>query len=46
MKKYNIDNYVRYKEDIKRSMPDGKFFDEYTRDELITKFMPLVIRPW
>ena len=29
MKKYNIDNYVRYKEDIKRSMPDGKFFDEY-----------------
>ena len=42
MKKYNIDNYVRYKEDIKRSMPDGKFFDEYTRDELITKFMPLV----
>jgi DNA-directed RNA polymerase specialized sigma subunit len=42
MKKYNIDNYVRYKEDVKRSMPDGKFFDEYTRNELIIKFMPLV----
>ena len=42
MKKYNIQNYVRYKEDLKRSMPEGKFFDEYTRDELIIKFMPLV----
>ena len=42
MKKYNIENYIRYKEDLKRSMPDGKFWDEYTRDELIIKFMPLV----
>jgi RNA polymerase sigma factor (sigma-70 family) len=42
MKKYNIQNYVRYKEDVKRSMPEGKFWDEYTRDELIIKFMPLV----
>lgn len=42
MKKYNIDNYVRYQEDLKRSMPEGKFFDEYTRNELIIKFMPLV----
>jgi hypothetical protein len=23
-------------------MPEGKFYDEYTRDELIIKFMPLV----
>tara|TARA_R110000803_G_scaffold139627_1_gene206275 strand:+ start:270 stop:1022 length:753 start_codon:yes stop_codon:yes gene_type:complete len=42
MKKYNISNYVIHKEDIKASMPDGKFWDEYTRDELIIKFMPLV----
>ena len=42
MKKYNIQNYIRYKEDLKLSMPDGKFWDEYTRNELIIKFMPLV----
>ena len=42
MKKYNIDNYVRYQEDLKRSMPEGLFWDEYTRNELIIKFMPLV----
>tara|TARA_R110000764_G_scaffold162884_1_gene250187 strand:- start:92 stop:871 length:780 start_codon:yes stop_codon:yes gene_type:complete len=42
MKKYNIQNYIRYKEDLKRSMPEGKFWDEYTRNELIIKFMPLV----
>lgn len=42
MKKYNVQNYIRYKEDIKASMPEGLFWDEYTRDELIVKFMPLV----
>jgi len=44
MKSYNIQNYIRYKEDIKQSMHriDGKFWDEYTRDELIIKFLPLV----
>jgi RNA polymerase sigma factor (sigma-70 family) len=44
MKSYNIQNYIRYKEDIKQSMSriDGKFWDEYTRDELIIKFLPLV----
>ena len=42
MKKYNIQNYIRYKEDLKKSMPDDKFYDSYTRDELIIKFMPLV----
>jgi len=42
MKKYNIKNYIRYKEDIKASMPDNKPYDQYTRDELITKFLPLV----
>jgi RNA polymerase sigma factor (sigma-70 family) len=44
MKNYNVQNYIRYKEDIKQSMSrlEGKFWDEYTRDELIIKFMPLV----
>ena len=42
MKKYNVQNYIRYKEDLKASMPEGLFWDEYTRDELIIKFMPLV----
>jgi len=42
MKKYNVQNYIRYKEDIKKSMPSEKFYDYYTRDELIVKFLPLV----
>ena len=42
MKKYNIQNYIRYKEDIKASMPDTKLYKKYTRDELIIKFLPLV----
>jgi RNA polymerase sigma factor (sigma-70 family) len=42
MKKYNVQNYIRYKEDLKRSMPDEKFYDYYSRDEMIVKFMPLV----
>ena len=42
MKKYNIPNYIRYKEDLKEIMPEKSFWNEYTRDELITKFLPLV----
>jgi len=42
MKKYNIQNYVRYKEDLKLSMPVDKPYSFYTRDELIIRFMPLV----
>jgi RNA polymerase sigma factor (sigma-70 family) len=42
MKKYNIQNYIRYKEDLKKSMPENKFYDYYTRDEMIIKFLPLV----
>ena len=42
MKKYNVANYIRYKEDLKTSMPDDKPYKEYTRNELIIKFMPLV----
>ena len=42
MKKYNIANYIRYKEDIKENMPKDKLYEDYTRDELIKKFLPLV----
>ena len=44
MKHYNIQNYIRYKEDLKSTLNrlEGKMWDEYTRDELIIKFMPLV----
>ena len=42
MKKYNVQNYIRYKEDVKKSMPDNKPYNTYTRNELIIKFMPLV----
>ena len=43
MKKYNIQNYIRYKEDVKSSMPDeGIGYSELSRDELIIRFLPLV----
>ena len=44
MKKYNVPNYERYKNDVKSSIAnlEGKMWDEYTRDEMIVKFMPLV----
>ena len=42
MKQYNSENFNRYKQDVKASQPEGKFWNEYTRDELIIKFMPLV----
>ena len=44
MKKYNIQNYVRYKEDVKTSIAnlEGLMWDEYSRGELIVKFLPLV----
>tara|TARA_R110000824_G_scaffold72494_7_gene184943 strand:- start:71 stop:820 length:750 start_codon:yes stop_codon:yes gene_type:complete len=42
MKKYNIRNYIRYKEDLKQSYPKYKEFHEYNRNDLIVKFLPLV----
>jgi RNA polymerase sigma factor (sigma-70 family) len=43
MKNYNVQNYVRYKEDLKDRFHslEGLMYDEYSREELITKFMPL-----
>ena len=43
MKKYNIQNYIRYKEDVKSSMPDEDIgYSELSRDKLIIRFLPLV----
>ena len=42
MKKYNIKNYIRHKDDVKMSMPVNKSFEFYERNELIVKFMGLV----
>ena len=44
MKHYNIQNYIRYKKDLETTLArlEGKFWDEYTRDELVIKFLPLV----
>jgi RNA polymerase sigma factor (sigma-70 family) len=42
MKKYNQNNFTRYKQDVKASQPEQKAWHDYKRDELIIKFMPLV----
>jgi len=44
MKKYNVKNYVRYKEDVKRSIErvKNKRFVDYTPEELKIIFLPLV----
>ena len=43
MKKYNVKNYIRYKEDVKACMPDEELaYFELPRKDLIIKFLPLV----
>ena len=42
MRKYNVQNYIRYKEDLKKSMPVVKSYEKYSRNELVVKFLPLV----
>ena len=44
MKKYSIQNYIRYKNDVKQAVNrlEDKTWIEYTREELVTKFLPLV----
>ena len=44
MKSYNIQNYIRYKQDLEATLKriESKEYIDYTRDELITVFMPLV----
>ena len=44
MKKYHVQNYVRWKHDMSASLKrlEDKSWEEYSRDELIIKFLPLV----
>ena len=44
MKHYNIQNYIRYKEDLEVTLKriPHKDWHEYTRNELIIVFLPLV----
>ena len=42
MRKYNVQNYIRYKEDLKRSIPKHEAYEMLTRKQLIVKFIPLV----
>jgi len=44
MKHYNIQNYIRYKNDVETSIEkiENKDWHEYTSSELITVFLPLV----
>ena len=44
MKHYNINNYIRYKNDVEVTIKriGEKEFHEYTRNELVTTFLPLV----
>ena len=44
MKSYNIQNYIRYKEDLMRVNKNNfaEDFSSYSRDDLIAKFLPLV----
>ena len=42
MKKYHVPNYIRYKEDLKASIPEQNDYSKLSRDEMIVKFMPLV----
>jgi len=42
MKKYNIPNYIRYKNDVLASQPDEKELEDYNEKELTCKFLPLV----
>ena len=45
MKSYNIQNYIRYKKDLEQSykrLQQGYDYQDYTRDDLVILFMPLV----
>ena len=42
MRKYSVQNYIRYKEDLKRCIPKHEAYETLRREQLIVKFMPLV----
>ena len=47
MRKYDIENYIRFETDLKsvlgKKLYDRDDYENMTRDELVTKFIPLVI---
>ena len=47
MRKYNVENYIRYKEDVKRILDasglyERNDYENMTRDQIVIKFLPLV----
>ena len=46
MRKYNVENYMRYKEDVKTTLSSKLYersdYENLTRDQIIIKFLPLV----
>ena len=46
MRKYNVENYIRYKEDVKNSLTSELYertdYENLSRDQIILKFLPLV----
>ena len=44
MKHYNIQNYIRYKNDLEATLKriNKKEYKDYTKDELVITFLPLV----
>ena len=44
MKSYHIQNYIRYKQDLEQALKKlpNLPYNEYTQEQLIIKFMPLV----
>ena len=45
MKSYNVQNYIRYKKDLEQTykrLKQAYNYEDYTRDELVVLFMPLV----
>ena len=44
MRNYNVQNYIRYKTDLEKTLKriPKKQWQDYSRDELIAVFMPLV----
>ena len=47
MRKYNVETYIRYKEDVKRTLEasglyERNDYENMTRDQIVIKFLPLV----
>ena len=45
MRKYNIENYIRWKEDVQLAisrLPKTDDYNKLTNDQIVIKFLPLV----